>query len=270
MGAVTITKSISIVCNGVIGGVLAAASNGIIINAGAADIIVLRGLDIDGVGSGFSGIRFLAGAALFVQDTVIRNFRSGNATGIEFIPAGASELYVTNTEVTSSTNGITVLPTATGSAKAILDRVQASNGTTGIRFQSASAAGLVNGTVTNSIIAGNSGNGLVVNTGGVGFAGVQVMVDQTSIVNNAGTALRGDGNGSITRISLTNVTGNGVGSQHTTSALLQSYSNNHIDGNTNDGPKSGRDPAESNPTSPTGDLAACQSLSLDLRRRGAG
>jgi hypothetical protein len=235
-GAVTITKSITILCNGVVGGLLAAGSNGVIINAGVNDNIVLRGLDIDGIGTGFAGIRFLAGATLTVQDTVIRNFRSGNATGIEFLPSGASELYVTNTVVSSSTTGINVQPTATGSAKVILDNVQANNGTTGIRFQTASAAGAINATITNSIIAGNGTNGLVVNTGGVGFAGVQVMVDQTSIVNNGNAALRGDGNGSITRISLTKVTGNGLGSQHTTSAAFQSYSNNFIDGNTNNGP----------------------------------
>jgi hypothetical protein len=236
MGAVTITKSITIYCNGVIGGVLAAGSNGIIINAGVNDNIVLRGLDIDGVGSGFAGIRFLAGGTLTVQDTVIRNFRSGNAVGIEFLPAGASELQVVNTAISSSTTGIIVQPTATGSAKVILDHVQVNNGTTGIRFQSSSAAGAINGTITNSIIAGNSLNGLAVNVGGVGFAGVQVMVDQTSIVNNANAALRGDGNGSVTRISLLNVTGNGLGSQLTGGAVLQSYSNNHIDGNTDNGP----------------------------------
>jgi hypothetical protein len=235
-GAVTITKSISIVCNGVIGGLVAASSNGVIVNAGVNDNVVLKGLDIDGLGSGFAGVRFLAGGTLTVQDTVIRNFRSGNAVGIEFLPSGAAELQVSNTAISSSTTGIIVQPSATGSAKVILSNVQVNNGTTGIRFQSSSAAGAINGTITNSVIAGNSLNGLAVNVGAVGFAGVQVMVDQTSIVNNANAGLRGDGNGSITRISQVNVTGNGLGSQLTGGAVVQSYSNNHIDGNTDNGP----------------------------------
>jgi hypothetical protein len=61
------------------------------------------------------------------------------------------------------------------------------------------------------------------------------MVDQSSFVNNS-TGLRGDGSGSITRISLTNVTGNATGTNHTAGAQLLSYSNNHIDGNTAEGP----------------------------------
>src|SRR5438132_11676432 len=58
-GAVTITKSITIECHHTEGGILAASVNGIIINAAATDKIVLRGLDINGAGSGgLAGIRF--------------------------------------------------------------------------------------------------------------------------------------------------------------------------------------------------------------------
>lgn len=65
-GAVTITKSIIINCENILGGVLASATNGIIIN-GAGIVVVLRGLDIDGTISGLYGIRFLNGSALHVQ-----------------------------------------------------------------------------------------------------------------------------------------------------------------------------------------------------------
>jgi hypothetical protein len=46
-GAVTITKSISLVADGAEGGILAALSHGIIINAGANDIVNIRGLVIE-------------------------------------------------------------------------------------------------------------------------------------------------------------------------------------------------------------------------------
>ena len=82
-GAVTITKSITIYCEGVVAGVIVAGTNGIIINALATDVIVLRGLDIDGLGTGLNGIRFLAGGALHVQNCQIRNFReAAPATGM--------------------------------------------------------------------------------------------------------------------------------------------------------------------------------------------
>src|SRR6185437_615326 len=47
-GAVTITKAITIDCAHTEGGILAALTNGVIVNAAAGDKIILRGLDIDG------------------------------------------------------------------------------------------------------------------------------------------------------------------------------------------------------------------------------
>src|SRR3954465_12358566 len=54
-GAVTITKAMTIACEGVTAGVLAANVNGIIVNAGASDQVTLRGLDINGAGTGLNG-----------------------------------------------------------------------------------------------------------------------------------------------------------------------------------------------------------------------
>src|ERR1700712_226303 len=52
-GAVTITKSISIISDHVEAGVLVGATNGIIINVpNASDRVLLEGLDIDGAGVG--------------------------------------------------------------------------------------------------------------------------------------------------------------------------------------------------------------------------
>jgi hypothetical protein len=73
-GAVTITKAITIACEGVTAGVLAAGTNGIIVNAGASDQVTLRGLDINGFGTGLNGIRFLAGKALIVDNCQIYEF----------------------------------------------------------------------------------------------------------------------------------------------------------------------------------------------------
>src|SRR5437868_9407499 len=47
-GAVTITKSITISCEGVTAGVLASFTNGITVNVTSTDIVYLRGLDIEG------------------------------------------------------------------------------------------------------------------------------------------------------------------------------------------------------------------------------
>src|SRR3989449_1514048 len=55
-GAVTITKSLTISCDYTEGGVLVSGTNGIVINAAATDVVTLKGLDIEGLGTGLSGI----------------------------------------------------------------------------------------------------------------------------------------------------------------------------------------------------------------------
>ena len=75
-GAVTITKSITIKGVGVIGGILSAGTNAIIINiTSGTDVrkaVVLEGLDIDGAGTGLHGIRIVAANKVFVINTTIR------------------------------------------------------------------------------------------------------------------------------------------------------------------------------------------------------
>ena len=63
-GAVTITKAITINGDGQIAGILASLTNGVIVNAGVNDRVVLRNISINGVGNGINGIRYLAGKSL--------------------------------------------------------------------------------------------------------------------------------------------------------------------------------------------------------------
>src|SRR6059058_3743596 len=57
-GAVTITKPITISSEGFEAGVLVSGTNGIVVSTpGANDVVVLRGLDIEGLGTGLSGIK---------------------------------------------------------------------------------------------------------------------------------------------------------------------------------------------------------------------
>src|ERR1700761_6283859 len=65
-GAVTITKAITIDGGGgQVASVLVAGTNGIVVQAGATDIVILRNLRINGISGsgngGINGIRFLAG-----------------------------------------------------------------------------------------------------------------------------------------------------------------------------------------------------------------
>jgi hypothetical protein len=73
-GAVTITKSISIIADHVEGGVLVSGTSGIIINAGATDRVVLEGLDFEGLGTGLHGVNILAGKEVYINRCTIRHF----------------------------------------------------------------------------------------------------------------------------------------------------------------------------------------------------
>src|SRR5919205_4177348 len=59
-GGVTINKSITISSEGFEAGVLVSGTNAIIVNATNTSFVVLRGLDIEGLGTGLTGIKVLA------------------------------------------------------------------------------------------------------------------------------------------------------------------------------------------------------------------
>src|SRR5689334_6078493 len=121
-GQVTITKSISITNNFVNAGILAPSGAGILVRAGATDVVRIRGLVIDGANGtqGSAGIRFQSGAELHVEQCLIKNFRLDSAGhGIDFTPQAGGVLYVSDTVVTRNAGGgIRVAPTNTGTTKA--------------------------------------------------------------------------------------------------------------------------------------------------------
>jgi hypothetical protein len=108
-GGVTITKSITIDGGGgQIASILVAGTNGIVINAGVDDNIVIRNVSINGINrstsAGLNGIRFLGGKSLRVENCNINGF---SQRGIDISPNNASgnppTVSIINT--TSNDNG---------------------------------------------------------------------------------------------------------------------------------------------------------------------
>jgi Right handed beta helix region len=235
-GAVTITKAITISSEGFEAGVLVSGTNGIIVNAGTNDVVVLRGLDFEGLGTGLNGIRFLAGAALYVEKCTIDAFNGSNGLGIDFEPSGASQLYVTDTIVRNNRvgGGILVKPGSGGSAKGVLDNVRSERNTFGLRVESFS-----NVSVKNSVLSGNSSNGLAaISTG----AALNVIVDHTVLSNNAGFGILSSGNNGVVEVGDSTLSGNGTGLGFSGNGALLSFGNNLVAGNTADGAPSGPAP----------------------------
>src|SRR5206468_16656 len=76
-GAVTITKAITIDGDGTLAGLLNATVNGIIVNAGVNDVVVIRNISINGTSGaniGLNGIRYLAGKSVVVENCMISGF----------------------------------------------------------------------------------------------------------------------------------------------------------------------------------------------------
>src|SRR5678816_826879 len=92
-GQVTITKSLTIDCGGVTGGILSSLVNGVIINAGVNDRIVLRNLNINGIGNGSTGLRFLAGLHLTLENVRIQGT---TGIGVDVNKGASGNLYMHN------------------------------------------------------------------------------------------------------------------------------------------------------------------------------
>ena len=113
-GAVTITKSISLVADGSEGSVLTAGTAAIIINAGVNDVVSIKGLKLEGTGLGAApstiGVRVLQAGSVYISDTLIRGFKaaaSGVGVSVESATA-ATRVYLKNVEIVNNNKGISV------------------------------------------------------------------------------------------------------------------------------------------------------------------
>jgi hypothetical protein len=138
-GGVTITKSISIVCTGVIGGVLASGANGIVINALASDTVLLDGIEVEGVGAGLDGIRIVGGGRTTIRNVAVRNF---TGYGINLTAAAFARVFLDNVLLLHNGGGLNVQGSGPGVPNyAVLhDVVMDNNITVGARLSGPSYA----------------------------------------------------------------------------------------------------------------------------------
>jgi len=226
-GAVIITKSITI--NGRDwASILVTGGNAITINAGASDVVNLRGLIIDGAGTGDFGIRFNDGATLNIQNSVIRRF---SIDGILFLPSASSKLFVSNTLASDNGEaGIRVSPAVAG-ITVTASRVEVdSNGTDGIGAVGLFSTGTLKVSVADSVAANNSFSGFGSSSGG---QATSVILVRCVAVNN-GTGIRASGTNATLRSAQSTVTGNASGWVDESGGTLLTYGDNNVDGNTAD------------------------------------
>ena len=74
-GAVSIAKSIAIVCDNTLAGINASnGGTGITVNAQSDDVVLLSGLDINGGSTGDIGIRVIAAQGVVIRNAVVGGF----------------------------------------------------------------------------------------------------------------------------------------------------------------------------------------------------
>jgi hypothetical protein len=243
-GAVTINKNLVIDCHYTEGGVLA-GGNGIVVNAGVSDVVVLRGLDIFGVNPPTHGVRIIAGGAVLIEDCVIRRFNAANSYGISFQPSGSTNLHVTNTTISQngaagSGGGVLMQPTGTGSTHAVFDNVRIQqNNNFGVNMDSTGNTGSGIASVFNAVqISNNANTGLNMNSA-VGGAAVLVMLRDSTISYSNGSGISANGVNARARVGNTMIFGNaltsGTGVNVIGGATINTYGDNYVDGNANDG-----------------------------------
>jgi hypothetical protein len=233
-GALTITKAVTISCASGIAGVLVSGTNGFVVNAAASDVVVLDGLDFEGLGSGLSGVLILSAAKVYIRHSSIRDFKG--ASGITLTPSNIStELFVSDTFLanngsSATTGGIIIRPAGSGAANVVITNSIVDGNSSGVRADATGTSGNVRATVQNSSVSGNANDGITA-IASTGSASV-VVVDKSVASNNTGSGVIS--NGATVLLGASAVSGNGTGLNTANSGSLFSYRNNDINGNAND------------------------------------
>jgi hypothetical protein len=218
-GAVTITKSITIDGNGTFGSILASGTNAIVINAGVNDVINIRNLSINGIGTGLNGIRFLAGKSLTVTNCEIFGFTQN---GIDVNKTAATELYVKDSRIATCTlNGIkattTVAPILGTIDNTHIDRC----GSAGLRSERGTRL-----TVSRSVFTNNPTGILVDGTG----ANAEVNIEHTTVVYSSSIGIHSSTLATV-RIDNCMIANNITGTSGSPGSII-SGGTNFIQGNT--------------------------------------
>jgi hypothetical protein len=253
-GPVTINKAVSIVVPpGIYAGVSVtiAGTDGIVINAGAADEVILRGLTINNQG-GNNGVVFNSGAALYVESCTIRGFALASMANLKFAPGAASKLFVKDSYIRGGQAGINLANGAT-LASATIDNTRIESNVNGV---TASFSGAL--TLRNSIIAENTNHGVSLQTGagqvldaaldnvmlsnndtnGLNVAGsnITVAMSSSTVVGNiTGVFVQGGGSAATARLTNNVISRNTTGVQTGANGSVLSPASNTIEGNGTDG-----------------------------------
>lgn len=236
-GGVTITKSITLESDGAVGSVLVSSTNGILVNDTTGNaVVVLRGLSIEGVGTGLAGVKFNNGKQLIVERCDIGDFNGSSGAGIAFTPSAAASLAVLNSTIhnngaaasPATTGGILIAPNGNVSVNAMLENVRiVNNAGFGLQVQGSATV-----TLRDSVVSLNAGNGVVASSTSLA---TNLMLDRSIISGNGAGGVVAQGPAALVQLSDSTITRNAQGIQATGGAAVISFGNNRNFNNTING-----------------------------------
>ena len=228
-GTIVITKALSIVATGVEASIaLTSGQTAISVQASATDKVALRGLTLDGQGVGQTGIQFISGASLTVEDCVVRNM---SADGLFFVSAGSTlqTLSVSNSYFNDNgAYGIGLATASVGAVNAAIDRtVLFGNGDWGLHVDAEGAStSTLTVAVTDSVAASNVGPGFYVTSNGIATSNLSLT---RSLAQGNGIGIQADKTGATLWFAQSTLTGNTVGYATSAGGVIKTYSDNNID-----------------------------------------
>jgi hypothetical protein len=188
-GTVTITKAITLDCDGTFGSILSSGVNGIVVSAGNSDVVTLRGLFINGSGTGINGIRFLSGKSLMLDRVTI----FGVTTNCVDVQTGvnSAEIRINDSSLHDcAASGLNIATSNTSTINADLNDVRIANPGTAVNAGNGARV-----TVHNSVLTQN-GFGVNQPTLSAG-GGSQVVIFQSTVSASSNVALQSVNSGYI-------------------------------------------------------------------------
>ncbi|HEY2360129.1 MAG TPA: right-handed parallel beta-helix repeat-containing protein [Candidatus Angelobacter sp.] len=195
-GALTITKAITLDGGGgQVASVLVSGTNGIVVQAGPSDVVIIRNLRINGIGTGINGIRWLSGKALTVENCNIFGFTTN---GIDIAKADGGKAFIHNTVIQNVGGaGVSVQSAAVNTSVDIDDSRFDLGGTFGVIAGSFSRV-----TVTRSNASGNGSAGFIASAS----AGTAELNITNSTSSNNITGVQAGGGTAAATVRISNVT----------------------------------------------------------------
>jgi Right handed beta helix region len=207
---------------------------GIIVASDTSDNVVLRGLILDGAGTGFVGINFESGASLTVDGCVVRNMAQDGLR--VFTPSGAAQTLTVSKShfIGNGEAGIVIDPFGNSTITASIDWTEFNGNTFGIFAQGNGGPGTLTVAVTDSAVANSGSYGIGVQSP-PGGASANATVTRSQIAGSGTSGLLADGMNATLWLAQSTVAGNVAGYTASDSGVIKTFGDNSIVDTNNDG-----------------------------------